>query len=754
MTNIFAPLCIEYGATKYVGKTIFRFSGFANENRIDSENNKKFLKATLCHQIYKEISGCPEDDDQGDPVLLRARLSTFTRGKKSKHTLSPKELVSLATNEPIALFLSELNRIEELIDVTAYINCVGISQVDENLTLEAQLGSCPEEQLLLYKEQVKNKLADQYNRNIKQFECPDFFKLEATNRNITLILTCLILHAVFNNESCLEQLDSNGKEKIQKNIEMFYKTQITKENPTHNICYFETLWQKYYLHKIRDYIPLDKAKEYVDVYVTPTFTDRNNKSISTPFKKKQFKKIITADSGIGKSALLHNIILTNIIAPLYHVNSSVLSENSCQKYEYGNYEAIRYVLFGENTTSYFPVYIEARKANSAEIKELNGIQFLAEESDLDNFNQLLSEANQAGNLLFLIDAIDEIEQNKFGDFLEKITELEGQFKRASIIITSRFTGVKHIPQSFEKINLIFDFSSTKEFIEKLSIDNPNELINLLENNPHLREISQNPDIIQILTKPEHRTLATCLTERVKQVIHLRQRGKESDISTKDMKKLLGFLACKFVFGQFDKATKEEVCKIFLDAHVEGLSSMTIEEYAKKLSSQSGILNIVIENSGDEYFVFQDKWVMCVLATNYLINYFYSKSINFEESLENENVKLIRGFRDKEYQSNAFYIHRFIDGFFKWNGFLSKEAIKTLILTCVVKEDQDDLEILPTSILYYLIFKHTTSTNKDEILNIVEGYDFLLENAFGENDIANNNNGESKVYKMISRIHDV
>lgn len=733
MTNIFAPLCIEYGATKHVGKTIFRFSGFTNENRIDSENNKKFLKATLCHQIYKEISGCPEDVDQGDPVLLRARLSAFTRGKKSKHTLSPKELVSLATNEPTALFLSELNRIEELIDVTAYIECVGISQVDENITLEAQLGSCPEEQLLLYKEQVKKELADQYNRNIKQFECPDFFKLEATNCNITLILTCLILHAVFNNEAFLEQLDSKEKEKIKKNIEDFFVLH-SDNKPDYKRAYYEKLWKNHYKGIVRDQVATGNVRELIDFFVIPTITNEENEKVSIPFSGVRYSKFLTAGSGFGKSTLLDIILLCNVIDNLDTDGTTVLSDNSKKKI--GEYKKIKESLFGDSSTCMFPVFIHSNQANN--MSYASALE-LAEASDTENFEKLVADANNAEKLLFLIDSIDEVEADKIDSFLNAINLLLEKYPNASTIFASRFFGKRVFPFQFETLHLV---ALEMEDVEKiassiLSKSVSDKLIGQIKKNTYLYSLAKNPFMLMtILEIKGDNQLHHLLQSIVNAIIDRRWEKHTYDMSSEDIKLLLGFLATKFIFDGRKQADISAIRQSFFKAesvlNLNGVSfdvpKKNIEYFLKTLSSQSGILNVVNDRHVEKY-EFQDSLVKCWLAANYI----YRILSETEEVHDRDGIAGV--------WSNVNWLDKFIRANSQKEIALSEEAVDALVLILVMSSETLGLDI-QKSILYYLIFKDATSLNEREKMAIHKGYKNIMNNIFGLNDITNHEDSDS------------
>ena len=510
--------------------------------------------------------------------------------------------------------------------------------------------------------------------------------------------------------------------------------------------YYEFLWRIHHDGKIKDMYATGNARELIDFYCPPVFCNKESEHIVYPFTDGNCRKYVKAGSGFGKTTLLKSIILCCTIDYLLESGSTCISQNSIEKKK--DYDVLLERYFHNTEQKLFPVFIDASNYKDESIKD---IIKMAEGSHLPQFEELVNEANENGTLLFLIDAIDEIESALLKYFLDGLEEmLKKRCPNARVIITSRYLGSKKLP-------IITDIL----YIKSLDIESINRITHcILSENKALilidrlkkeywKTLASNPFMLLVILENRNiDSLCDNLEQIIEAIIYRRWDKSKYEIETEDVKLLLGVLACSFIFGKTNLKTESrkgiteaDIHKILIkhmdDSAFNGYDQLDAEKivrFTRFLSSQSGIL-IFDEEGRIEKVRFQDELVMCWLAGNYL-----RKML-----ITHQNVSFSNGVEG--YRHNALLIDQFISMFARKESELSKKAVISLILILVMNEERgQDVQF---SVLYYLIFRYSVSLSKTEIENIVQGLVEVKEGVFGTNDVINN--PKDQIYKNIDWI---
>lgn len=505
--------------------------------------------------------------------------------------------------------------------------------------------------------------------------------------------------------------------------------------------YYEKLWHNHYKGTVRDHVATGNVRELIDFFVLPSITTQSGEIVESPFSDSHFSKFLMAGSGFGKSTLLDILLLCNVVDELMNSESKALSTNS--KIKIQEYGSLRESLFGASSVRMFPVFIHSDRANT---NSYSSVLELAEAHDIECFNSIVNEANHTGTLLFLIDSIDEVESDNLVYYLEAIQKLLSDYPKANVVFASRFLGKKTMPFEYDLLHIkelnIEDIQ--KITTSMLSQNEADRLLKRLDNNSYLRSLVKNPFMLMtILETKGDRIVHNLLESIVNAIIDRRWDKHHYDISSEDIKLLLGFLACNFVFENKKYADISEIRQCFIKAgdnlKLHGVSydvpSQNIEYFLKTLSSQSGILNIINQHHVEKY-LFQDTLVMCWLAANY-INKIMNES---EEIHDREGISGI--------WANIYWLDSFLRTISSKETHLSASAVNVLVLTLVMSSENNGQDI-QKSILYFLICRDATSLNEQEQLNICTGYRDIISNSFGENDITNRSSSDS--LKLINKM---
>ena len=500
--------------------------------------------------------------------------------------------------------------------------------------------------------------------------------------------------------------------------------------------YFERIWSKHYKGELKDIVATGSVRDLIDFFVLPSITTRDWKDIPTPFANPNFSDFIIAGSGFGKTTLLHIMLLCSLVEERITSQCSVIRTSVTGKED--KYLIIKKFLFGTPNVNYFPVYIDSKKANST---SYTSVLDLAEENTCDFFLNMVETANAEGTLLLLIDSIDEVEHNKKDEYLSSIKTLLAKYKNANIVLTSRFTGKNDLPFNCDLLHL-------KELSEEdikqitssiLSEPNAKRFLKLFNENQHVRLLARNPFILMTFLENKNEYVLHHMIESVvNAIIELRWNKKDIGISLDNIKLLLGFLACSFVFGNKECVTLSDTRKIFNNINenfkINGvpydIPQDNVDYFVTILSSKSGILNVEMDNHIEQVY-FQDYLVECWLAANYINNIVNKR----QEINEYDGVHGI--------WTNMNWLDKFVQSFESRAATLSDRGVYTLMMSLVMCSENYG-PALQKMFLHYLICRDATSINSSEQQNISAGYDALIKNEFGTNDLTNLRDGESRI----------
>ena len=580
-----------------------------------------------------------------------------------------------------------------------------------------------------------------------------FIEREETNtQNVIRYLVGLLCAALMSMDTDYKRTSDKEsiaatKEQLKVNLVRFLDAEGTKKSNIATMMqkdrtnYYEKLWSHHCKGDIRDMDGTGSVRELVDFFVVPSIAKQDKKIVSEPFSDRRFSKVIMAGSGFGKSTLLDVLLLCNVVDTLDESGSAVLSRNSKDKINI--YRSHRKALFGETGIHLFPVFIHSERANkSTYVKALE----LAEEYDADNFAEMVADAHRAGRLLFLIDSIDEVESDKIGGYLRALNSMLSDYPRANVVCASRFLGKKTLPFECDLLEIkeLNHESIDSITFSILSSSVAAKVLDRINSNPYLLSLAKNPFmLLTILETKGDRQVHHLLESIVNAIIDRRWDKYQYDISSEDIKLLLGFLACKFIFDNKSSADLTEIRQCFAKAEdnlkLNGVSyevpNTNIEYFLRTLSCQSGILNMINQHHVEKY-LFQDNLIMCWLAAHYI-----NKIM-----LQASDVHQWDGLGG--IWANIHWIDNFLRTFSSKELALSSDAVNTLVMTLVMISETSG-PVIQKSILYYLICRDATSLDEQEQRHICAGYRDIVSNSFGENDITNRSNSDS--VKLINKM---
>lgn len=484
--------------------------------------------------------------------------------------------------------------------------------------------------------------------------------------------------------------------------------------------YFERLWS---LHVKGHNSRGTRQRELIDYFVLPTVTQGSDTPSPVRFAQAGIPQFLVAGSGFGKSTLLDMLLLCCLAEPLSKRDPQAIAPGKAAKYA-----ALRDTLFGPDCPPLFPVFLSSDCANSGSVSPALK---LAEGSALPEFEVMVASAHRKGRLLFLIDSLDEVTADRAKDYFPAVAAMLRDYPNARVVLASRYLGKQVLPFEYDLLSLgALPRESIQAIAKAILPQDADRFLGELEANRYLLRLAQNPFmLLTILDFPSARLVHRLLGAIVDAVIRQRWDKHSYNISDEDLKLLLGFLACKFIFTGKDSASLPEIRQYFAGAG-ENLTlygvpyevpKQNIEYFLKTLSSQSGILNIVSKDT-KEVYDFQEPLVMCWLAANYL------------KTLIGQSEEIQDGSGPNDIAANVCWLDQFIRSLSPKERCLSQTAVHTLVLTLVMHSDGG--RTIQKSILTYLLCRDAVSLHVPERAAIAEGYRDILENAFGENEIAN------------------
>ncbi len=445
-------------------------------------------------------------------------------------------------------------------------------------------------------------------------------------------------------------------------------------------------------------------KRISEFFIAPTLKLNNGGRV--------MKYLIEGNSGVGKTTLLKAI---NNIFVIENTDTTEFSDD--EKCWYKN---LKSKLFTNSDRSYFPIFIEAKKAND-QIEPYNLLDLADkyEKSLLENF----VSCNDEVKALLLVDGIEEIESEQkrplFEEAFKKFFENE-KHTNVSVIVTTRYSEPFECVRSYrEKITLRkLEFDSVKNYVRTsmlISSENRENIISFMSKNTDLQNFVCTPFFFEKLISnySNELTVYEYLKKSIDSIIELRW-FKARNFT----KELLGYIAIKgktHSYSDFNYLISN--LPESLNASLENDTKRSIKQeydiFKSKWDSQSGILSY--KTDGGESVAFEEPLAMSYLASLYIFRWFSyieKKHNDLCDGLKDPwNIDYFKHFKLIELIDQSFDLTN-IDVLRAFSLFLSRNT------EGINNGDDDDRKMFEDRIVTMAVFlKFLSVNNNDKRLNI-------------------------------------
>lgn len=451
-------------------------------------------------------------------------------------------------------------------------------------------------------------------------------------------------------------------------------------------------------------------KRISEFFIAPTLSLNNiNES---------FRCLVEGNSGVGKTTLLKAI---NNIFVIENTDTTEFSDD--EKCWYKN---LKSKLFINSDRSYFPIFIEAKKAND-QIEPYNLLDLADkyEKSLLENF----VSCNDEVKALLLVDGIEEIESEQkrplFEEAFKKFFENE-KHTNVSVIVTTRYSEPFECVRSYrEKITLRkLEFDSVKNYVRTsmlISSENRENIISFMSKNTDLQNFVCTPFFFEKLISnySNKLTVYEYLKKSIDSIIELRW-FKARNFT----KELLGYIAIKgktHSYSDFNYLISN--LPESLNASLENDTKKSIKQeydiFKSKWDSQSGILSY--KTDGGERVAFEEPLAMSYLASLYIFRWFSyieKKHNDLCDGLKDPwNIDYFKHFKLIELIDQNFDLTN-IDVLRAFSLFLSRNTEGINNGDEDRNNDDDDRKMFEDRIVTMAVFlKFLSVNNNDKRLNI-------------------------------------
>lgn len=507
-----------------------------------------------------------------------------------------------------------------------------------------------------------------------------------------------------------EHNNSSGIESERKEI-------VTLATDSKENGYLTKVVEENRMLKRRDSIDYN-AEEWAALYSYPVFSKYRTPILS----ENPFRTVVISPSGYGKSVLLQGLAL------LYAqkcINGQQLPEQ---------YESLSQTFLLEKTL--FPIIVRAKDYNNSEPKGNDNILNYAGYSvqdytdDLCKDIDLFSSKCRDSQTILLIDSLDEVYEDRISDFIELIKKYCSDYPDSSIIATSRaIPGLRSLQDcGFVAVGLCkFSEEQIDSQIEKRSIEYAEKIKERIKGHKYLSKMAQSPIMLATMLSEMGRSPSSGnVVEFLGMIIDsiMKQRWRDFDLlNDGDVRALLSGLAWRMLINNNSGVSKNDLRKqiesIYIELEETGYSfnwrtdseeqplSERLDQLITGLTRRSGILNL---EGNDTQYVFQDKLVKWYLGSVY--------------------VKLILSGSQDNRVMPTVEIFCPLDNFL-YNIPLGHEIVHTLVMSfSIIQRHQQQ------ALLQYMLLRATCSIDKEETAAINEGFEDLINNTFGTNDILN------------------
>lgn len=481
--------------------------------------------------------------------------------------------------------------------------------------------------------------------------------------------------------------------------------------------YYLSLWNECSMLKIRD---RDDERTQIEKYIYPHFTYNKEKKESPVVFARNNKRIIIAESGLGKSSYLD--MLTSV-----SIYRDVCAYIEIDKNNREKIEELEKSIQLKNLI--VPVLIRGGDYQYQEEMLFGGmLDCVIGGPTAEKFNEWITEISQLKErrVIVMVDAIDEIDYLQRDSFLSGLNELVEKLGRVDLLVTCR-----PIDRSFFERNRLFrgieewrlepfDREQMKKFVEaKIKADtrgvnkDANILLDNIVKNDYLKILSSNPYMLEKMLVHDYSTgnnsAYSTIHFLVDNLIDRRwdKLFNEFRIESRDFTIILAGIAYEMVYRQKTIIGKVNLVGEFLRMAIaadlaDKFPEEMFREIVSRMNNAAGLL--IYENEGYkfQYQIFASylsaEWIYYQVVKN------KSRDANVLEDLLPSSV----------------------------NSGLWADVIT--ILFTIIYENEPRNEFLSTN-LFRKILCAGMGTNETESKSRVQNiFDSLKQRAFGENNI--------------------
>lgn len=517
--------------------------------------------------------------------------------------------------------------------------------------------------------------------------------------------------------------------------------------------YFETLWAECRALNLRDiyesFGSFSSDNEIADLYVYPTFKCNKIPRESPVAGSQNFKRIIVANSGMGKTSLMQSIVLASVVEQLRSYDSGCVNYGAADM-KLSSYLTLKAKLGFEK--DYFPAFIHAVQYNT--LPGAASLSDLASGSSIADFSNhmpgLLKAADAESRLLLLVDAIDEIEDQLKGGFGCLLDAFLREYPNVRLIMTSRRIDHRLFKDSsafkdLEEWELEkFDQERIKELIDRWIgnevsggvKETKEQIYQAFINNRYMRRMAEHPYMFShaLYYRATHRGARPkdILSHIIDRLIEKRwptQNYIKYNITVDYMRRVLSYIAWDMVCTGNDIVPAHQLADRFLEAsHAVGPQDEAEKwlwpSLVKEMNARAGLL--IPERDG---YRFQMDLFKCYLAAEWLSSDWRNK--------QPETASL---FTVMEMIQNSLPAEP-LDGY--W------QEVILMFFSVIAQYNQRDNISKP--LFHYLLYRASVSLCDKEITDIGGILADLVDTTFGANTVTNlNNNGYSAAQQQILR----
>lgn len=487
---------------------------------------------------------------------------------------------------------------------------------DEYLTIDKDIHEKYENQYLLVKDSIIEKLRIKMQQMLSAYI--EEFSLQLSRLSLSELCVVCISVGV---SSLKIEIKRNKDEITEKQAEIknyiieLNNSKVAMELPSVVKEYYIRLWNECSMLKIRD---RDDERTQIEKYIYPHFTYNKEKKVSPVIfeKSKNNKRIIIAESGLGKSSYLDMLTSISVYRDIC----------TCIEIDNNNREKIEELEKCISATDLIvPVLIRAGDYQYKEEIVLEGmLDCIIGGPTNERFSEWITEICHLNDrhITILVDAIDEIDYQQREFFLNALNDLYEMLSHVDLLVTCRpidraFLERNRLFRGIEEWRLEpFDREQMKKFVDaKIKADtrglnkNSDILLDNIVKNDYLKVLSSNPYMLEKMLVHDYSTGNNTAYSTIRFLVdNLIDRRwdklfSEFRIESRDFTIILAGVAYEMAYKQQLIIGKANLVSEFMKmARVADLSDKFPEEMFRELVSKmnnaAGLL--IYENEGYKF----------------------------------------------------------------------------------------------------------------------------------------------------------